>query len=128
MNVFIASGNLGKDMEIRVTPNGKDVGSFPLPVKQGFGDYQKTSWVDCKILGERARKLEQYLVKGKEVTVSGEFVYEEWEKDGVKKGRPVVIVREIDMHGGSQTGNTAQQKQSQPSQQPAFDDLESVPF
>ena len=72
MNIVIFSGNLGKDLDVRVTPNGKSVGSFPLPVKQGYGDYEKVSWVDCKLLGDRADKLAPYLLKGKPVTVQGE--------------------------------------------------------
>jgi single-strand DNA-binding protein len=95
MNVFIASGNLGKDLDLRVTPNGKSVGSFPLPVKQGYGQYEKVSWVDCKLLGDRADKLAPYLLKGKPVTVQGEFVLETWEKDGVKHSKPVVIVKNL---------------------------------
>jgi single-strand DNA-binding protein len=104
MNVFIASGNLGKDLDLRVTPNGKSVGSFPLPVKQGYGEYEKVSWVDCKLLGDRADKLAPYLLKGKPVTVQGEFVLETWEKGGIKHSKPVVIVNNLDMHNSGESG------------------------
>ena len=128
MNVFIASGNLGRDIDIRVTPGGKTVGSFPLPVRQGYGDYEKTSWVDCKLLGDRANKLSQYLVKGKKVTVQGEFVLEQWEKDGVKNSKPVIIVNDIDMHGGSQQQTSPAPKQQ--AQSGSFDNFnnEEPPF
>jgi single-strand DNA-binding protein len=104
MNIVIFSGNLGKDLDLRVTPNGKSVGSFPLPVKQGYGQYEKVSWVDCKLLGDRADKLAPYLLKGKPVTVQGEFVSETWEKDGVKHSKPVVIVNNLDMHKSGESG------------------------
>jgi len=104
MNIVIFSGNLGKDLDLRVTPNGKSVGSFPLPVKQGYGQYEKVSWVECKLLGDRADKLAQYLLKGKPVTVQGEFVLETWEKDGVKHSKPVVIVNNLDMHNKGESG------------------------
>ena len=104
MNICVFSGNLGKDFDLRVTPNGKSVGSFSLPVKQGYGDYEKVSWVDCKLLGDRADKLAQYLLKGKPVTVQGEFVLETWEKDGVKHSKPVVIVSNLDMHKSGESG------------------------
>jgi len=107
MNIVIFSGNLGKDLDLRVTPNGKSVGSFPLPVKQGYGDYEKVSWVDCKLLGDRADKLAPYLLKGKPVTVQGEFVLETWEKDGVKHSKPVVIVNNLDMHKSGESGATS---------------------
>ena len=111
VNLFIASGNLGKDIDIRTTPNDKIVGNFSLPVKQGFGDYEKTSWITCKLLGERARKLEPYLVKGKEVTVMGQFVLEEWEKNGEKHSMAVVIVDKLKLHGGKPAGEPAQNQE-----------------
>lgn len=135
MNIFVASGNLGGDMEVRHTPAGKAVGDFSLPVKQGFGEYEKTSWVSCKILGDRAVKLQQYLTKGLKVTVSGEFVYEEWETDGVKRGKPVVIVRDVDFSApkSQQAPNVADPVarhapgQQQPSQ--SFDNFDQdIPF
>ena len=140
MNVMIISGNLGRDMEIRYTQNQKAIGSFSLPVKQGYGEHEKTSWVEVKILGDRAQKLQPYLVKGKEVTVSGEFVFEQWEKDGVKTGKPVLIMNHLDMHGGAQSqpvqhsnhGQPAQQSRAaQSSQAPApsnFDDFDDLDF
>ena len=129
MNIFVASGNLGKDIELRTTQNGKTVGSFSLPVKQGWGDHEKVSWIDCKLLGERANKLAQYLTKGTKVTVAGEFVYEEWETDGVKKGKPVVIVSEIDLHGSKNQGQQPSQPQSQPAAPQNFDNFDDdIPF
>ncbi|MDE9590385.1 single-stranded DNA-binding protein, partial [Xenorhabdus bovienii] len=51
INTIIVSGNLGKDCEQRWTPAGKPVSSFSLPVKQGYGDHEKTTWVICKMFG-----------------------------------------------------------------------------
>ncbi len=120
MNIMIISGNLGKDIEVRYTQSGKAIGSFPLPVKQGYGEHEKTSWVDVKILGDRAEKVRQFLTKGKEVTVSGEFVYEQWEKEGVKHGKPVLIMQSIDFHGGKQdSGQSSQGAKAGQGSQPA---------
>ena len=127
MNIFIASGNLGNDIDVRYTPAGKCVGSFSLPVKQGYGEFEKTSWVTCKILGDRAEKLSQYLTKGSKVTAFGEFVLEEWEKDGAKHSRPVIIVREVDFGGSKQGGGQA--KKDAPAAPQNFDNFEDdIPF
>jgi single-strand DNA-binding protein len=136
MNLVIFSGNLGKDLDLRFTPNGKSVGSFPLPVKQGYGDYEKVSWVDCKLLGDRANKLAPYLLKGKPVTVQGEFVLETWEKDGVKHSKPVVIVNNLEMHKSGESGaNTPRgrggdQPEADRSATPPIDDFDDmeIPF
>lgn len=129
MNIFIASGNLGNDIELRYTPAGKAIGSFSIPVKQGYGEHQKTSWVDCKLFGERAEKLKEYLVKGKEVTVQGSFVFEQWEKDGIKHGKPVIIVNELDMHGGKSEAKPAKSTKQEPAAPANFDNFDDdIPF
>ena len=97
MNICIFSGNLGGDLELRFTPNGKSIGQFSLPVKQGWGENEKTSWVRCKLFGDRAEKLEPYLTKGIKVTVSGEFVLEEWDKQGVKHSMACLIVNNVEL-------------------------------
>ena len=120
LNVFTASGNIGKDCESRVTQGGKTIASFSLPVKSGYGENEKTSWVTCKLFGVKAEKLPQYLTKGTKVTVSGEFVLEQWEKDGVKHSMPCVLVNALDFGGSkSEQGGGQQGGWGQTAQQPA---------
>lgn len=97
INVFTFSGNVGKDMEVRATPNGKYIGQFSLPCKSGWGDNEKVSWITCKVFGERAEKLAPYVLKGSQVTVAGAFVLEQWEKDGVKHSIPCCLVDDIQL-------------------------------
>ena len=120
INVFTASGRCGQDMEVRFTPNGKAIGQFNLPVETGFGDNKKTSWVTCKMFGERAEKLAQYVTKGAAVTVTGAFQLDEWEKDGVKHSRPCILVNDIQLPPQQQGGQQSQgQQQQQPQRQQA---------
>ena len=127
LNVFTASGNIGKDCESRVTPAGKTIASFSLPVKSGYGENEKTSWVTCKLFGVKAEKLPQYLTKGTKVTVSGEFVLEQWEKDGVKHSMPCVLVNALDFGGSkSDQGGGQQGWWSQPAQQQAQQQVQSA--
>ena len=118
INLFIVTAHLGKDCERRWTPNGKAVASFSLPVKQGYGEHEKTSWVICKMFGVKAEKLPQYLTKGTKVTVTGEFVMEEWTtQNGEKKSVPVIIVDKIEF-GNNQAGSQQPSRQLQQPQQP----------
>jgi single-strand DNA-binding protein len=124
MNLYILTGNLGSDAEVRSTPDGTSVCSFSVAVKSGYGDKAKTIWVDCSIWGKRAEGgLPQYLVKGSQVAVSGELSTREYE------GKTYLSVRvgEIDLVGG-RPGDAAK-----PAAQPQkpFDDLDdgsSLPF
>lgn len=135
INTIIVSGNVGKDAVLRVTPNGKHIASFSIPAKTGFGENEKTSWLNCKMFGSMAEKLSVAVVKGAKVTVSGEFVIEEWTRqDGSTAQTPTILVRDIDLpprNGQNQSAAHPQrQHQSstpQPSEPPMdFDD--DIPF
>lgn len=71
--VVILTGNLGKDAEMRYTPNGKPLMSFDLPIDIGYGESKETMWVRCTMFGERAEKLTPHLTKAKGVQVVGEL-------------------------------------------------------
>ena len=135
INTIIVSGNVGKDAVIRVTPNGKHIASFSIPAKTGFGENEKTSWLNCKMFGAMAEKLSVAVVKGAKVTVSGEFVIEEWTRqDGTAAQMPTILVRDIDLpprNGQQQSAAQPQRQQQssipQPSEPPMnFDD--EIPF
>ena len=135
INVFTASGRLGSDMDVRYTPNNKCIGSFSLPVESGWGDNKKTAWVTCKLFGDRAEKLSQYLTKGSQVSVTGAFQLDEWEKDGVKHSRPVIIVNDIQLPPQQQQSQPQYAQQPKPLQQsqpqynePPMDFDDDIPF
>jgi len=107
INSMIFTGNVGKDMEVRNTPNGKAIGSFSVAVSQGWGDNKKTSWVNCKMFNERAEKLAPYVLKGTPVTVQGQFVLEQWEKDGVKNSQACCIIESVQLGQKKESGSAA---------------------
>lgn len=140
INVITVSGNVGKDAVLRVTPNGKHIASFSLPAKSGFGDNEKTSWLNCKMFGAMAEKLSGAVLKGAKVTVCGEFVIEEWTRqDGTTAQTPTILVRDIDLppRNGAQPQQSqqqrrpAQQQQRQPiapDKEPPMDFDDDIPF
>ncbi|HCC5748779.1 TPA: single-stranded DNA-binding protein [Morganella morganii] len=131
INVITVSGNIGKDCEQRWTPAGKAVASFSLPVKQGYGEHEKTSWVICKMFGAKAEKLPEHLKKGTKVTITGEFVMEEWTgQDGSKRLAPVIVVNQLDFGGNLAGSQKPQQRTQQPPVQndPPMDFDDDIPF
>lgn len=128
---MIFSGNLGGDCTTRSTTSGKLIATFSLPVKQGYGEHEKTAWVQCRMFGAKAEKLPIYLTRGTKVTVIGQFLLESWTgKDGTEKTPAVMLVNEIDF--SSKQENKLQQNQSIASQprnapQEQFYDTE-IPF
>jgi len=115
MNLLNIAGVIGKDAETRVTPNGKEVTSFSVAVKDGP---EKTLWVDCSIWGDRGLKLAPFLMKGGRVAVCGNATVRAYEKDG--EARAVLGIRVIDVTLQGDGGGEKQQRQAAPQrQQPA---------
>ena len=124
MNNFTFSGNIGKDARLG-SAGGTAVANFSVAVKSGFGQSEKTNWIECAIWGKRAEgALAQYLVKGQQVVVCGELSQEEF-KPGEEYGQRLnVRVAEITLVGKSDNAQQrpaqqAPQQQQRPQQQAA---------
>lgn len=137
MNVFTFTGRLGRDAEVRHTPNGHAVCGFVVANDVGFGDRKTTNWIKCDLWGKRAEGgLPQYLTKGVRVAVSGELTLDEFQKRDGSQGAAlkvrVIDVDLMDSKGGGQHDGQQQPRQQAPQQpEPAnegagFDD--SIPF
>lgn len=103
MNVFVFSGNLGKDARLESTQGGTPIARFSVAVTSGYGDKKKTTWVSCGLFGKRAESLAPYLLKGQQVVVSGEASLNEWEKDGQNHAQLSVNVNDVTLVGGKAT-------------------------
>ena len=85
-------GNLGRDPEMRYTPNGKPVTQFSVAVSHSRPDGQGgwiddgTDWYRVSVFGDRAERAAEQLRKGNKVFVEGRFKTREFEgKDGDKR-------------------------------------------
>lgn len=104
MNLFAATGNLGKDCRTN-NVGGTSVCNFTLAVRSGYGDKEQTVWLDCALWGKRAEgKLPDYLKKGAQVAVSGELGTREHE------GKTYLTLRlsELDLIGGKAVQDSVQ--------------------
>ena len=101
MNVYAFTGNLGREAEVRHTSGGTAVCSFSVAVSSGYGDNEKTSWINCSLWGKRAEgKLPGYLVTGQKVAITGELTVREYEdRDGNKRTSVDVNVNTLDLIG-----------------------------
>lgn len=108
MNIFCFTGNLGSDCKVEYTAGGTAVCSFNTAVKSGYGDHEKTTWVRCQLFGKKAEgSLPDYLLKGRQVAVTGELTLDEWQtNDGTQKMLKV-RVSTIDLIGGKSDQNTS---------------------
>ena len=101
-NKIILVGNLGKDPELRYTPQGDAVCSFSLATnerkKDKAGEYQDvTTWFKVTLWRQQAENAEKYLAKGRQVYIEGRLRVEDWtDRDG--NNRQSLEVTGTDMH------------------------------
>ena len=100
-NKIILVGNLGRDPELRYTPQGTPVCSFSLATnerrKDKSGEFQDhTTWFRVTLWDKKAEIAAQYLTKGKPVYIEGRLRMDEYtDRDG--KQRSTLEVTGTDM-------------------------------
>ncbi len=103
VNKVILIGRLGRDPEVRYTPDGAMVTNFTLATDESYKDkngekVQKTEWHRIVAFGKLAEICGNYLVKGKLVFVEGRIQTRSWEdKDGVKRFTTEIIANNMQM-------------------------------
>ena len=90
LNKAMIIGNLGRDPEMRYTPNGQAVTQFTVAVNRNYkvGDEWKeeTEWFRVVAWAALAERTAEYLRKGRKVYVEGRLQTRSWEdKDGQKR-------------------------------------------
>lgn len=91
LNHVMLIGNVGKDVEYKVTTSGKKKGSFSLATSRNFTDASgerrnQTEWHNVVAWGKTAELLETLHVgNGSQLYVDGSITYRSWDQDGQKK-------------------------------------------
>ena len=96
MNEVIVNGNIVRDMEVKDTGNCL-VGNFTIANNVGYGEEQKTNFVNCVLFGDRVESLVEYLVKGCKVLVEGELAIEQYEVNDEKRYATKVYVKSLEI-------------------------------
>ncbi len=105
-NKVILVGNLGRDPELRYTPQGTPVCSFTMATnerrKDKTGEMQdQTTWFRVTLWGRQAETASQYLTKGRPVYIEGRLRVEEWiDRDGKPRHTLEVHATEMQFIGG----------------------------
>lgn len=97
---LVLVGNLGRDPEMRYTPNGTPVTNLSVATSRKYTDangqlHEETAWFRVAIYGKQAEVCNQYLTKGQKVLVEGELIVDE------KTGGPRIYMRRDGTAGAS---------------------------
>ena len=101
-NKITLVGNLGRDPELRYTPQGTPVCSFSLATNEKRRDrttgetQDLTTWFRITVWGKQAETCSQYLTKGRPVYVEGRLRLEEY-VDKEQKTRSALEVNATDV-------------------------------
>lgn len=111
-------GHLGKDIEVKFTPSGIQVGQFTIATSRRWKDKnsgewkEETDWHRCILW--RCENLANYLTKGKQVLVDGRLQTRSYDdRDGVKRYLTEVVCDDLILLGG---GDRTEKSGSAPSQ------------
>ena len=104
-----AVGRLGRNAELAMSKNGREILKFSIATDSGYGDNKTTTWVNCAMFGNRGAKLVDYLQKGTQVVAFGELSQREYvKKDGSNGASVEMVLSEIKLIGSKQDADYAQ--------------------
>ena len=106
VNNVIIVGNLGRDPEVRYTPNGSAVCNVTVATsrvkknKESGEKSEDTEWHRIVFFDKLAEIAGEYLKKGRSVYVEGRLQTRKWtDKDGVEKYTTEIVATEMQMLG-----------------------------
>lgn len=95
MNSVNLIGNIGTDIELKYSGNGKAISKFNLAVQDDY-NREKTHWVSVTCFGKTAEITSEYLRKGSKCGIIGKLNFEQWEQEGQKRSKLTVIADRIE--------------------------------
>ena len=95
-------GNLGRDPEMRFTPNGSAVTTFTVAVNHRHKDSETVTWFTVKAWNSLAESCNTYLAKGRQVFVDGHLEIREYEdREGITRKTIEIIASHVIFLGAS---------------------------
>jgi len=141
-NKIVIVGYLGRDPELRYTPQGIAVCNFSIATTEKrkeprTGEPQDiTTWFKVTLWRRQAELANQYLSKGKQVYIEGRLRQEEYtDRDGARRTSLAVDATDLHFLGtkGDEAGDSYPSQPTQGQRQPESDDTEphsdsDIPF
>jgi len=112
VNKVILIGNLGKDPEVKYTPQGTPVAKFSLATNERFKDKKgigrnRTEWHNITAWARTAEIVGEYVKKGSKVYIEGSLRTHSWDDktSGQKKYMTEIVVNDLVLLGGRGEGS-----------------------
>jgi single-strand DNA-binding protein len=110
MNVCTFIGRVTRDAEsTTVGAKNTTLTKWGIANNTGFGQYERTNFFNCQMWGKQGEAMKQYLVKGKQVCVTGQLEDTSWEgNDNVRHQQWTLTVSQVTLLADSR--NAVQQQ------------------
>lgn len=97
MNKIFITGNLTKTPELRHAENGTAVCRFTIANNKGYGEKQKTIFINVVTFNKTAENCVKYLSKGSKVAIVGELEIRQYtDNNGENKYITEIIANEVE--------------------------------
>lgn len=121
-------GHLGRDPEVRYTPDGLAIATFSLAATEKVKGEDKTEWFKITAFGKLGEVCGQYLSKGRQVYIEGRLQSGEWtDKEGNKRFSLEVIASQLQMLGSKGDASDAPSASRQPARPATRPDEDTTP-
>lgn len=141
INKVILIGNMGRDPEIRYTPNGTAIASVSIATTEGWKDKQtgqtqeRTEWHRVVFFSRLAEIVGEYLKKGSKIYIEGRLQTRKWQdKTGQDRYTTEIIADSLQMldgkgGGGKMEPEITDDRSSPPEQIESADSFnDDIPF
>jgi len=144
MNKVILIGNLTRDIETKIMPNGNMVATTGIATsrkfrKQDGSQGEEVMFIDLTFFAKSAEIASQYLTRGSKISVEGSLKLDSWDdkNGGGKRSKHTVTVERMEMLDAKQDGQKQPVKVEVHQQgqkvaeydMPSFDvDSDEIPF
>ncbi len=106
VNKVILIGHLGRDAEVRYSPNGQAIANITLATSESWKDkntgerQERTEWHRVVFFGRLAEIAGEYLKKGMQIYVGGRLQTRKWQdKDGNDRYTTEIVAADMQMLG-----------------------------
>ena len=113
VNKVMLLGNIGRDPEVRVSPNGNAIANLTLATSETWKDQQgerqeRTEWHRIVMFGKTAEIARDYLRKGGKIYLEGKLQTRKWQdkETGQDRYQTEIVGREFDFGGRSEGGRS----------------------
>lgn len=133
INKVILAGNITKDLELKMTPNGVGILQFTLAINRSWKDkdgqkQEQTEFSNCVIFGKQAETLSTYAVKGQNLLVEGRLQTDKWEKEGQTHYSTKIIVESFQFGDKPNSVRAENKIEDKMEVETSGLDIEDIPF